>query len=73
MDTPSLLRPQRSEGGAQLGAEKFRLSPRGEASALVDLVEVDQVMRLPLLTYVGVNHHLEGESITPRYRSIPWY
>jgi hypothetical protein len=36
-------------------------------------VEVDQVMRLPLLTYVGVNHHLEGESITPRYRSIPWY
>src|SRR5260370_10166447 len=44
MDTPSLLLPQRSEGGAQLGGEKLRLFPRGEVSALVDLMKIGQVL-----------------------------
>src|SRR5260370_34559594 len=42
-DTRSLLLPKRSEGGAQLGREKLRLFPRGEVSAFVDLVKVNQV------------------------------
>src|SRR5262249_3241051 len=34
---------ERPERGSELGTEKLRLFPRGEVSALVDLVEVDQV------------------------------
>src|SRR6266550_1802017 len=44
MDTPSLLRTQRSEGSAQLGGEKLRLFPRGEVSAFVDFMKIDQVL-----------------------------
>src|SRR5215831_14740244 len=36
----SAERPERS---AELGTEQLRLLPRGEVTALVDLVEVDQV------------------------------
>src|SRR5262245_30276080 len=34
---------QRSERGAELGAEEFRLFPRRKEAAPVDLVEVDEV------------------------------
>src|SRR5262245_41685939 len=34
---------KRSERRSELGTEELRLFPRGEVSALVDLVEVDQV------------------------------
>src|SRR5258705_9592431 len=43
MGTRSLLLPERSEGGAQLGGEKLRLFPRGEVSAFVDFMKIDQV------------------------------
>src|SRR6266850_3258396 len=43
MDTRSLLLPERSEGGAQLGGEKLWPFPGCEVAALVDLVEIDQV------------------------------
>src|SRR5258705_8828468 len=43
MGTRSLLLPERSEGGAQLGGEKLRLLPRGEVSAFVDFMKIDQV------------------------------
>src|SRR6266576_2258534 len=39
-----LCLPQRLERRAQLGGEELRLLPRGEVSALGDLVEIDQVL-----------------------------
>src|SRR2546426_1093698 len=44
MSTLSLLLTKRSEGGAQLGGEKLRLFPRGEVSAFVDFMKIDQVL-----------------------------
>src|SRR4051794_17683563 len=45
----ALLSAQRSEGGAELVAEELGLLPGGEVAAAVELVEVDEVVRVGLL------------------------
>src|SRR5439155_14321731 len=46
---PSLQLAQRSERRAELGREEFRLFPRREVTALVDLVEIDQLVIATLI------------------------